>query len=464
MQTIQSVDTNYSTYIKNIYSKSRIVEFDEYVKKKRRFRHTELHWGQIPRANNPNKPLQSKAVNLLSTIVHKLRKNEVVTLNQNYLSRITNCAKDQNINLLKQIANVLDISFHAKIVINDKIHRNCYVIKHTQNGKEIIENAEVLLTQKHFIGVVAITPIEKPATADKKDSARVEFIRPFYIHKEKAFKKDRSCASALESNISDISNNIIPSSGTENIADATEEKIVAANVDISVETEIAVVGKLRNCPPANKRMKVTNSLRKARILKFRQYPKPKTLADMHPLLDQGMYDELRSESNRDFCNTFIEQTVLKMSKKPDIVATFNYRKGFVAYMGAALKGELHEAAKTNDTNFYYKANKTEAEVVVIKTDAQQKSFLYDFEDTAIEIPCPENQLKAKWACTLSTNQAYKLLYGFKSLRRNGTTLEVHLVKEVELLDRTKSQMLHESNAVGEFMGIESLEFVIQEAV
>jgi hypothetical protein len=175
----------------NIYDKARILDFDEHIKKQERFRYTKLHWEQIPRANNSKKPLSPKAVNLLAVIVHKLHKNEVITLNQNYLSRITDCERDQNINLLSQISDVVDISFYAKTTITGKISRNSYVIKYTEKGQAIIESAEVLLTQKHFVGKVAVTPIEKPATEDKKDSTRVEFIRTSYIYKEKVLENNR---------------------------------------------------------------------------------------------------------------------------------------------------------------------------------------------------------------------------------------------------------------------------------
>ena len=62
----------------NINTESRVIDFDNHILKKKRFSYIPLHWKQIPRANNPNKALQSKAVSLLSTIVFKLQKNAVV--------------------------------------------------------------------------------------------------------------------------------------------------------------------------------------------------------------------------------------------------------------------------------------------------------------------------------------------------------------------------------------------------
>lgn len=84
--------------------------------------------------------------------------------------------------------------------------------------------------------------------------------------------------------------------------------------------------------------------------------KAKTLSDMIPLIDNTICDELRSKSGRPFSDNFIIQLVLKMSKNPKITATFNYLKGFIAYMAKALQYEKHDAVKTENINFRFKAN------------------------------------------------------------------------------------------------------------
>jgi hypothetical protein len=86
------------------------------------------------------------------------------------------------------------------------------------------------------------------------------------------------------------------------------------------------------------------------------YPEAKTLANMLPLIDHRTCDELRSKSGRPFSDNFIIQLVLKMSKNPKIKATFNYLKGFIAYMAKALQYEKHDAVKTGNINFRFKDN------------------------------------------------------------------------------------------------------------
>ena len=45
-----------------------------------------------------------------------------------------------------------------------------------------------------------------------------------------------------------------------------------------------------------------------------------------------------------------------MSKNPKITAFFNYLKGFIAYIAKALQYEKHDAVKTGNINFRFKAN------------------------------------------------------------------------------------------------------------
>jgi hypothetical protein len=86
------------------------------------------------------------------------------------------------------------------------------------------------------------------------------------------------------------------------------------------------------------------------------YSTPKNLADMISSIDNKICDELRSKSGRSFSDNFIVQLVLKMSKNPKITATFNYLKGFIAYMAKALQYEKHDAVKTGNINFRFKTN------------------------------------------------------------------------------------------------------------
>lgn len=110
------------------------------------------------------------------------------------------------------------------------------------------------------------------------------------------------------------------------------------------------------------------------------YSKAKTLSEMIPSIDNKICDELRSKSGRPFSNNFITQLVLKMSKNPKVKATFNYLKGFIAYMTKVLIHEKHDAVKTENTNFKFKANIFKEEVKKPRIINETEIKAYDLEN------------------------------------------------------------------------------------
>lgn len=100
---------------------------------------------------------------------------------------------------------------------------------------------------------------------------------------------------------------------------------------------------------------------KSKFFNFKNsYSKAKTLSEMIPSIDNKICEELRSKSGRPFSDNFITQLVLKMSKNPKVKATFNYLKGFIAYMVKVLQHEKHDAVKTGNVDFKFKINITTA--------------------------------------------------------------------------------------------------------
>lgn len=118
--------------------------------------------------------------------------------------------------------------------------------------------------------------------------------------------------------------------------------------------------KVSKCPTSNKEEKNSNKnidLRSESSFNFKNsYSKAKSLSDMIPVIDNEICNKLRSKSGRHFSDNFIIQLVLKLSKNPKITPTFNYLKGFIAYMAKALQYEKHDAVKTGNINFRFKDN------------------------------------------------------------------------------------------------------------
>jgi hypothetical protein len=445
----------------NIYDDSRVLDFDNHIKKKRRFSQSDLHWRQIPRANNPTKPLQNKAVNLLSTIVFKLQRKETIILNHNYLSRITHCAKDQNVNLLKQLADILDIKFHAKITMGGAIYYNCYIIKHTDLGRAIIENSALLLAQHHFVGKKSVTPIKQTSTLieDKvievnKKSECAEKIPSIYIYKEEVLENRSKTSNSFNFNPSN-------SSVETNINNFVETK--NSVIEEGVNTA-ATVYTLKPKKHSNSRKKPTNAetkAKKAKTFKFNQFTTPKPLMDFYPLTaEEG--SELQIKSGRDFTLNAQNEILLDMAtNRPKLQEhRFKSKAQFMAYMSKALYYEKRDSIQISSINFSIKANETEETAAKRAKAANIESYLNKVEQRAIISRDDETQFRAKLGGTLETKLAYDILSNLKRFYKEGEVFKLIMSREVEITNFAKAIILNQANAVGVYNGVERLEFVV----
>jgi hypothetical protein len=233
---------------------------------------------------------------------------------------------------------------------------------------------------------------------------------------------------------------------TNNSESVDIKKIVSKESDIvatDTQATISVVSLQNKHRAPNKRKKPLKSAVKAKIIRVTFYSKPKTLADMHQLLDQGTYDELRFNSGRDFSNNFISQKVLAISKKHKITASFKTKQGFISYMTLALRYEMHDAVKTSGNDFCLTANLTAED----KQYSTQEKLLNEVEQMAITHVCPENQLKAKIAGRLEAGKAYQLLSSLKRFEIVEDVIKIHLTKQLELTENDKDIILSQAKAV-----------------
>ncbi len=409
-------------------------------KRKSKFNITQDDWDIIRRNNAPDKTLAEKPKKLLGKVYKLIEQNKdgKAWFSYKTLAKMLNCKKWQIIQIRKEIAHIVKSKWRQKTKIGGSMKCNVIVFEYTKNGQDILARPHIYYGNECYTNVKACGFPNAPIKKYEKNVIKKDLTR------------------ALGSNLLLNSKTISPSSETQNLVEI--KKLVPKDEDIIIPTEATKVQKLRITPP-NQRKKVTNSDKKARLYNFRQYPKPKTLTDMHPLLDQAMYDELRSESGRDFCNTFIEQTVLKMANKPHVKPTFNYRKGFICYMGKALLEELHDAVKTNNINFHYKQNKSSAEIAEYASISDRDNYLSGVETRAYTHRTDENQYRAKIVGTMPPWQAYNFLSNLKAVRKVGLTLELYTTKQVELTLYALESVLQEAQAVGNsYGGVEELEF------
>jgi len=406
--------------------------------KKACYRKNYLGWDNIERVNQQNyctektKYLNKQALAVMAAIVPKLERGERVIFNHKYLSSITLCKRRQNQNIIQELKIVLDIEYHNSVTHKGKKYRHSYEFLYKQQNQENISSSENSIGQ--FFA-------RQTPYIENKD---IEYIR--------------SNVQAHESNLLQNSVSLAP------------EEIIEPK-------DISKVIPLKPKPICNKRKKPTNAQVKANRAKVSTqkeikaqvvrpvfYGKPKSLNDMHLLLEQQVFDELRSKSGREFSNNFIAQRVLAMSKKPKLASrNFKTRNGFISYMACVLRNEQHDAVKTGSVDFRLLANITATD----RAYQEQERFLTEIENS--RQVSPEWHFKKKLTSVLERSKAYGLLLAYQSIKTHENSVIIGLKRHIELSELDKQLILQQAKAVyetsstkGEYKFIDKLEIVFAE--
>lgn len=282
-----------------------------FKEEKARYRKSYINWDKIKRANRKIKPIRQKsfflsspANKLLSAVIGKLRQGERVFLNHKYISTLTFVERRQNQNIIKELADILDINYHNSITVDGKNYRYSYEFSYKQQNLEnntCVENS-----------------------IERKISRQND---PLYIYNK---NKDIEYIDLKSNFLQNSESSIFPKKPT----------------------------KLKT-RPANERKKPTNAERRARIYKFNQYKEPKDLKHHYPLNKEDNV-KLQSLSGRDFSLNAMNEILLDMSKRRD--NRFYSKAQFLAYFGKCLRFEMRDSVKTGNDNFRIKANILEEEV------------------------------------------------------------------------------------------------------
>ena len=301
-----------------------------FKEEKARYRKSYIEWDKIKRANKKVKPIRQKsfflsspANKLLSAVIGKLRQGERVFLNHKYISTFTLVERRQNQNIIKELADILDITYHNSVTHNNKKYRYSYEFSYKQQNPEnttFIENS-----------------------IERKISRQND---PLYIYKE---NKDIEYIDLKSNFLQNSESSIFPKKPT----------------------------KLKT-RPANERKKPTNAERKARIYRFNQYQEPQNLKHHYPLNKEDSA-KLQSLSGRDFSLNAMNEILLDMSKRLD--NRFCSKAQFMAYFGKCLRFEMRDAVATSNDNFRIKANILKEEVPKkTKIFVENELKAYDLEN------------------------------------------------------------------------------------
>jgi len=283
-------------------------------------------WEDIPQNNTRDKPLTESQLKLVAIIYALIEKsdNRVTYFSLEFLCTKLKITDRQLRTVRKAISHIFHSKWKKAIKIKGIRRENIYVFSYTCRGKIILE-----ATDKYY------------------KSIKLGSTLPSSYNKYENNKK----------NIDQESNSFLISEEVEIKENTTPTIITFPKEPVKPKKRLL-----------NKRKKPTNAEKKAKVYKPFAYTKPKNLADMLPLINPATCDELRSKSGRPFSDNFIIQLVLKMSNNPKIKASFDYKNGFIAYMARALRYEKHDAVKTENINFRFKAN------IPANSDEQQKQL------------------------------------------------------------------------------------------
>ena len=301
-----------------------------FKEEKARYRKSYLEWDKIKRANKRIKPIRQKsfflsspANKLLSAVIGKLRQGERVLLNHKYISTFTLVERRQNQNIIKELADILDITYHNSVTHNNKKYRYSYEFGYKQQN---LENTTFI---EYSIG--------------KKISQQND---PLYIDKENKDIEDI-----------DLKSNFLQNSE-------------------SIKTDLIETVRFKK-RLSNERKKPTNAERKARIYRFNQYKEPQDLKHHYPLTKEDG-GKLQSMSGRDFSLNAMNEILLDMSKRRD--NRFCSKAQFMAYFGKCLRFEMRDSVKTGNDNFRIKANILEEKREKPKIFVETELKAYDLEN------------------------------------------------------------------------------------
>jgi hypothetical protein len=296
---------------------------------KARYRKHYLPWDNIGRANKKANAVRKKsslisgpANRLLSAVIAKLIKGERVILNHKYISTFTLVERRQNQNIIKELVDILDITYHNSVTHNNKKYRYSYEFDYKQQN---LENTTFI---EYSIG--------------KKISQQNDLLSIYNKNKH--------------------------------IEDIDLESNFLQNSKSSICPKKPVKLKQRL---SNERKKTTNTERKARIYRFNQYKELQNLKHHYPLTKEDG-GKLQILSGRDFSLNAMNEILLDMSKRLD--NRFCSKAQFMAYFGKCLRFELRDAVKTGNDNFRIKANVHREEVKKPKIINEVVVRAYDLEN------------------------------------------------------------------------------------
>lgn len=123
-------------------NKANVVYINSYKKRNivKSYTKTDDDWLDIPRADDPTKPLAENSARLCGKVIYELHKNfdRPVYLTSQWFNKITKKKIHQNGRIRKQLSHIFNFVFHNSIQVEGEILFNVYEVSYTTQAYNIL--------------------------------------------------------------------------------------------------------------------------------------------------------------------------------------------------------------------------------------------------------------------------------------------------------------------------------------
>ncbi len=375
--------------------------------------------------------LGEKAKKLLRVILKMIFRGGKAVVKQKYLYSITKCCAKQNRRLFNEL---LDFIQFKKI--------------------QVWERRKI----SHYYSITLSASLQEKIKAvelENENSNGTKMSRSIYNRKSSKEDLDLSRTREELNPNSNVSNSNNPTCCNKELQSDTTESADTEQMG-GKEKSLSVVPS-----PSSKRLSEGKTFKKHKIRN------QKTLSDMVPILTDRICQEIIAKSGRlDFDSNYIKQLIMKLDKVSKHVHFFSL-KGFISYMSNRVREELRDPIKCSSPNYRMEFNLDQElredceknNISDFVTYKDRENYLNNIEDSAIYCRNDNTQYRAKIVGVFPPNLAYSFLTNIKTFRKVGEVFEILMVKKIEISEHYQSVLLNQANAVGEYTGVNKLEFI-----
>lgn len=180
-------------------NKANVVYINSYKKRNivKSYTKTDDDWLDIPRADDPTKPLAENSARLCGKVIYELHKNfdRPVYLTSQWFNKITKKKIHQNGRIRKQLSHIFNFVFHNSIQVEGEILFNVYEVSYTAQAYNILNFKD----EKNESNTPPIASANKLSSESKNAKGYEQKCSPYIDNKEKE-EHPKGCDSSFSDN------------------------------------------------------------------------------------------------------------------------------------------------------------------------------------------------------------------------------------------------------------------------